>query len=130
MPMKKKQRLLKNAEFSDGFQFTNPGNDYNYDAWSEVKKYMKKWTSSSLDANIERIRTQKLSEKKIVENDDAEKTPDKEPDLAESENGVVSDASDTDEESLKPGMLQQLIGSPYAGFIILVSTFTFRRLTA
>lgn len=59
--------------------FTNPGNDYNYDAWSRIKKYMMQWTSCCLVSNTENVGKQKQREKKIVVNDNADINPKNEP---------------------------------------------------
>ena len=91
---KKKIRKSKNADFSSDFNFVSSVNDYNYDAWADVSKYMKKKAlPSSLDAKIQKIRRQTKAAVNEEENQQDEGVDENE------------SVSENDDDNVKPGKL-------------------------
>uniref|UniRef100_T1J247 RNA helicase n=1 Tax=Strigamia maritima TaxID=126957 RepID=T1J247_STRMM len=96
-----KKKNEKRTDFATGFKFVDTVQEYNYDAWSEITKYLKKKPSATLDDKINKIRKEK--KKKAGASADTEKLNTK-LDVDTEEQAELDEDDDMSEEDSESGL--------------------------
>lgn len=107
VPKKRRKMKTKNADFSSNFKFVTTIDDYNYDAWSDVKNYMKKSVSSTLDEKIHKIWQENKKKKKKDSAVNVEDVEIPESDKVEKDALDASSSTDSDsDQDIKPDVVR------------------------